>query len=56
MTLRWIREGKSNEEIAIILGLKISTVKTHVQHILRKLGVENRLAAARVPVASIQMK
>jgi DNA-binding CsgD family transcriptional regulator len=49
-TLHWIREGKSNEEIAIILGLKITTVKTHVQNLFRKLGVESRLAAARLPL------
>lgn len=46
----WIREGKSNEEIAIILGLKITTVKTHVQNLFRKLGVESRLAAARLAI------
>ena len=55
-TLHWIREGKSNEEIAIILGLKTTTVKTHVQHLLRKLGVESRLAAARFPLHSIRRK
>ena len=49
-TLHWIREGKSNDEIAIILGLKITTVKTHVQNLFRKLGVESRLAAARLPL------
>ncbi len=52
-TLRWIREGKRNEEIAIILGLRITTVKTHVRHILEKLGVENRVAAARYPIENI---
>jgi DNA-binding CsgD family transcriptional regulator len=48
--LHWIREGKSNEEIATILGVKITTVKTHVQNLFRKLGVESRLAAARLPL------
>lgn len=52
--LHWIREGKGNEEIAIILGLKITTVKTHAQNLFRKLGVESRLAASRVPVESIR--
>lgn len=55
-TLNWIREGKSNDEIAIILGLKITTVKTHVQNVFRKLGVENRHAASRFPVSAIQRK
>lgn len=54
-TLHWIREGKSNEEIATILGLKITTVKTHVQHLFRKLGVESRLAAARFPEKTLRI-
>lgn len=45
--LRWIDAGKSNEEIACILGLSVHTVKTHVKNLFRKLGVENRTAAAR---------
>ncbi len=43
--LRWIAVGKSNPEIAIILGVSRLTVKTHVERILGKLGVENRVAA-----------
>jgi DNA-binding CsgD family transcriptional regulator len=46
--LRWIADGKSNGEIATILGVSISTAKTHVEHVLAKLGVENRTAAAMV--------
>jgi DNA-binding CsgD family transcriptional regulator len=42
----WIGEGKSNEEIAIILGISAHTVKNHLERIFRKLGVENRCAAA----------
>ena len=38
--------GKSNEEIAVILGMSPGTVKKHLQHIFYKLGVENRTAAA----------
>jgi DNA-binding CsgD family transcriptional regulator len=44
--LRWVAEGKSNAEIAIILGLTPGTVKLHVERVLSKLGVENRTAAA----------
>lgn len=44
--LRWLAEGKSNPEIATILGVSAGTVKLHVQSILAKLGVENRTAAA----------
>jgi DNA-binding CsgD family transcriptional regulator len=44
--LRWLAEGKSNGAIATILGVASGTVKQHVEHILAKLGVENRTAAA----------
>ena len=44
--LYWIAHGKSNPEIAIILGAALNTIKRHVQSLLMKLGVESRLAAA----------
>ena len=46
--LHWIREGKRNSEIALILGLSTRTVGKQVEHIFQKLGVETRTAAARV--------
>ena len=45
--LFWVAQGKTNPEIAVILGIGRRTVATHVEHILAKLGVENRCAAAR---------
>jgi DNA-binding CsgD family transcriptional regulator len=42
----WLAEGKSNPEIAAILGLSPRTVEKHVENILAKLKVENRTAAA----------
>jgi DNA-binding NarL/FixJ family response regulator len=44
--LLWIAQGKNNEEIGIILGAARNTVKKHVLHLLKKLGVESRNAAA----------
>jgi len=44
--LQWLMEGKRNAEIAVILGISPFTVKTHVERILARLGVENRAAAA----------
>ena len=44
--LHWIAGGKTNDEIAIILGVSFFTVKTHVKHIFARLGVETRTAAA----------
>ena len=42
----WLAEGKSNPEIAAILGPSPRTIEKHVEKILAKLGVENRTAAA----------
>jgi DNA-binding CsgD family transcriptional regulator len=44
--LKWVAEGKSNAEVGEILGLAHGTVKIHVQHVLAKLGVPSRSAAA----------
>ena len=44
--LIWIARGKGNYEIGVILGAKTSTIRKHVEHILSKLNVENRTAAA----------
>ncbi len=44
-TLLWLCQGKTNPDIATILGITESTVKKHVQEIFEKLGVETRGAA-----------
>lgn len=41
-----IAEGASNAEIADRLNIAETTVESHVQHILRNLGVRNRTEAA----------
>lgn len=45
--LRWVAAGKTNAEIAVILGISPHTVKHHVARVIAKLGVENRRAAMR---------
>ena len=44
--LRGIARGHGNKEIARSLGIAETTVKIHVQHILRKLDVSSRVHAA----------
>ncbi len=46
--LSWAAEGKSDGDIAAILGISFRTVKKHLEHVYAKLGVENRTAAAAV--------
>jgi DNA-binding CsgD family transcriptional regulator len=43
--LEWLEQGKSNGEIAVILGISEHTVRHHLERIFSKLGVENRRAA-----------
>jgi DNA-binding CsgD family transcriptional regulator len=46
--LTWVARGKSNYEIGVILGAASHTIRKHVEHILSKLNVENRTAAAAI--------
>ena len=45
-TLLWVAQGKSNADIATILGNSEKTVKKTLGHIFQKLGLESRTAAA----------
>ena len=36
--------GRSNKEIGIVLGIEERTVKAHVAKLMRKVGVQNRIA------------
>jgi two-component system, NarL family, nitrate/nitrite response regulator NarL len=49
-----LNDGLSNKEIAVRLGIGVSTVKNHVHHVLAKLQVSGRgLAAAHIRRARI---
>jgi len=44
--LRYVVAGKTNQEIAIVLGLSIKTVEKQLGEVFVKLGVTSRVAAA----------
>ena len=56
--LQWLSGGKTDRQIAEILGISPRTVHKHLQRIYEKLGVETRTAAvmrarlARIPVST----
>ena len=49
--LSWLSKGKTNRDIAQILGLSPRTIDKHLEQIYAKLGVENRTAAAAMAVS-----
>ena len=53
--LLWIGRGKSNKDIADILGLSPRTVNKHLEQVYAKLGVENRASAAIKAIQSLQV-
>jgi DNA-binding NarL/FixJ family response regulator len=48
--LALIAQGRANKRIALELGISEKTVKTHVGHVLAKLGVTDRTQAAVLAV------
>ena len=54
--LLWIARGKSNRDIAEILGLSPRTVNKHLEQIFTKLGVENRTSAAALAVRTLGIR
>jgi transcriptional regulator EpsA len=44
--LNWVSKGKTNADIARIVGIGESTVASHLERIFRKLGVRSRAQAA----------
>ena len=51
--LTWVAKGKTNRDIAEILGMSPRTVNKHLEHIYVKLGVETRSAAAALVAGKI---
>jgi len=51
--LYWITEGKTNPEISTILDTTLHTIKKHNNKLFAKLGVETRMAAARLAMSTL---
>lgn len=48
--LYWLSNGKSNRDIADILGISYRTVDKHLEHLFTKIGVESRSSAVATSV------
>src|SRR5690606_3101671 len=46
--LHWLVEGKTNPEIAVLLGVSVETIKDHVRRLSRRFAVHNRRELARL--------
>jgi DNA-binding CsgD family transcriptional regulator len=44
--MQWVSAGKTDVQIAAIVGAGVRTVQKHLQNVYTKLGVEGRTAAA----------
>lgn len=48
--LFWIAQGKSDADMSLLCDISIRTVQKHIENIYKKLGVENRRAAAQIAI------
>ncbi len=55
-TLLWLAQGKTNGDIAVILGISEATVKKHVLEIFNVLNVETRTAACLLAVEALSTR
>jgi DNA-binding CsgD family transcriptional regulator len=52
--LHWVIQGKTNRDIAEILGMSPRTVDKHLEHVFEKLGVETRTAATNLALGKLR--
>lgn len=50
--LRLLSDGRSNAEIAEAVGVSLSTIRTHLKHLYRKMGLKSRTEAVSRAVRS----
>jgi DNA-binding NarL/FixJ family response regulator len=48
--LKLVAEGKSNKEVAELLGISVKTAMSHREHVMEKLGVHNRTELVRFAI------
>ena len=53
--LAWVAQGKTNVEIAIVLGISKRTVQKHLENVLKKLHCETRTAAAATAIEAARL-
>jgi DNA-binding CsgD family transcriptional regulator len=53
--LQWLAEGKSDDEIALILGLSRKTVSNHVLDLLHKLGERKRIDGVNAALRIVEL-
>lgn len=50
--LRWVSQGKTTDEVALILGVSSNTVNSYVAHAIQKFGAANRAMAIATAIRS----
>lgn len=50
--LLWVSEGKTTDEVAVILGVSSNTVNSYVAHAIQKFGASNRAMAIATAIRS----
>lgn len=50
--LYWVSEGKTTEDVALILGVSANTVNGYVTHAMQKFGAPNRAMAVATAIRS----
>lgn len=50
--LYWVSEGKTTEEVALILGVSSNTVSSYIAHAIRKFAAPNRAMAVATAIRS----
>jgi len=48
--LKLVAEGKSNKEVAEVLGISVKTAMTHREHVMEKLALHNRTELVRFAI------